>query len=70
MNRGTLCAAIGSELYRKEYIERIVRKWRDELLLLSKIAKIPPQVSYSAYIMVSKVNAFSLIELLQLCKII
>ena len=31
-----LAAVIGSELYQKEYIEEIVSKWRDELLLLTK----------------------------------
>ena len=45
-----LGAVIGNELYRKEYIEEIVSKWRDELLLLSKIAEIQPQAAYSANI--------------------
>ena len=45
-----LGAVIGSELYLKEYIEEIVSKWRDELLLLSKITEIQPQAPYSAYI--------------------
>ena len=45
-----LGVVIGSELYRKEYIEEIVSKWRDELLLFSKIAEIQPQAAYSAYI--------------------
>ena len=40
-------AVIGSELYRKEYIEETVSKWRDEL---SKIAEIQPHAAYSAYI--------------------
>ena len=45
-----LGAVIGSELYRKEYIEEIVSKWRDELSLLSEIVEIQPQAAYSAYI--------------------
>ena len=40
---------IGSELYRKEYIEEIVSKWRDELLLLSKIAVMQFHAAYSTY---------------------
>ena len=43
-------AVIGSELYQKEYIEEIVSKWRDELLLLTEIAEIQPQAAHSAYI--------------------
>ena len=31
-----LVAIIGSELYRKEYSQELVSKWRDDLLLLSK----------------------------------
>lgn len=54
MDRGTLCAAIGSELYWMEYIKIIFSKWRDELLLLSKITKIQPKAANSAYINVSK----------------
>ena len=47
-----LGAVIGSELYQKEYIEEIVSKWRDELLLLllTEIAEIQPQAAHSAYI--------------------
>lgn len=45
-----LGAVIGSEIYRREYVEEIVSKWKDELLLLSKIAEIQPQAAYSAYI--------------------
>ena len=45
-----LDAVIGSELYQKEYIEEIVSKWRDELLLLTEIAEIQPQAAHSAYI--------------------
>ena len=44
-----LGAVIGSELYQKEYIEEIVSKW-DELLLLTEIAEIQPQAAHSAYI--------------------
>ena len=44
-----LGAVIGSELYQKEYIEEIVSKWRDELLLLTEIAEIQPQAAHSAY---------------------
>ena len=40
---------MGSELYRKEYIEEIVSKWRDELPLLSKIAVIQFHAAYSTY---------------------
>ena len=56
-----LDAVIGSELYRKEYIEERVSKWRDELLLLSKIAEIQPQAAYSAYMhgFKSKFNFFN-----------
>ena len=56
-----LGAVIGSELYRKEYIEERVSKWRDELLLLSKIAEIQPQAAYSAYMhgFKSKFNFFN-----------
>ena len=54
MVRGTLCAAIGSKLYRMEYIKIIVSKLRNELLLLSKITKIQPQAAYSAYIIIFK----------------
>ena len=45
-----LGAVIGSELYQKEYIEEIVSKWRDELLLLTEMAEIQPQAAHSAYI--------------------
>ena len=56
-----LGAVIRSELYQKEYIEEIVSKWRDELLLLSNITEIQPQAAYSAYIhgFKSKYNFFS-----------
>ena len=49
-----LGAVIGSEQYRKEYIEEIV-------LLLSKIAEIQPQTAYSTYIhgFKSKYNFFN-----------
>ena len=36
--------------YRKKYIKEIIRKWRDELLLLPKNAEIQPQAAYPAYI--------------------
>ena len=65
-----LCVIIGSELYQKEYIEEIVSKWRDELLLLTKIAEIQPQQLTLHIYMVSKVNTTSSIALFQLCKII
>ena len=45
-----LGAVIGSELYRNEYIQEIVSKCRDELLLMSEIVQIQPQAAYSAYI--------------------
>ena len=45
-----LGAVIRSELYQKEYIEEIVSKWRDELLLLTEMAEIQPQAAHSAYI--------------------
>ena len=45
-----LGAVIGSELYRKEYIEDIVSEWGDELLSLTRIAEIQPQAAYSASI--------------------
>ena len=45
-----LGAVIRSELYQKEYIEEIVSKWRDELLLLTEMAEIQPQAVHSAYI--------------------
>ena len=45
-----LGVVIGSGLYLKEYIEEIVSKWRDELLLLSKTTEVQPQAPYSAYI--------------------
>ena len=56
-----LGAVIGSEQYRKECIEEIVSKWRDELLFLSEITGIQPQVAYSACIhdFKSKCNFFS-----------
>ena len=56
-----LGAVIGSEQYRKEYIEEIVSKWRDELLLLSEITGMQPQVAYSAFIydFKSKCNFFN-----------
>ena len=55
-----LGAVIASELYRKECIEQIVSKWRDELLLLLKIAEIQLQAAYSANIhgFKSKYNFF------------
>ena len=56
-----LGSVIGSDLYRKEYIEEIVSKWRDDLLLLSKISQIQPQAAYYAYInsLKSKCNVFN-----------
>ena len=56
-----LGVVIGSELHRKEYIEEIVSKWRDDLLLLSKISEIQPQAAYYAYIngLKSKCNVFN-----------
>ena len=42
-----LVAIIGSELYRKEYSQELVSKWRDDLLLLSKNAKTQTQTAYS-----------------------
>ena len=56
-----LVVVVGSELYRKKYVEDIVSKWKDELLLLlSKSAGIQPQAAYSAYIhgFKSKYNFF------------
>ena len=56
-----LGAAIGSELYRRKYIEEIVSKWRNELFLLSKIMGIKPQAAYFVYIncLKSKYNFFN-----------
>ena len=56
-----LGVVIGSELHRKEYIEEVVSKWRDDLFLLSKISEIQPQAAYYAYIngLKSKCNVFN-----------
>ena len=56
-----LGAVIGSEIYRRKYVEEMINKWKEELLLLSKIAEIQPQAAYSAYIhgFKSKYNYFN-----------
>ena len=56
-----LGVVIGSELHRKEYIEEVVSKWRDDLFLLSKISEIQPQAAYYVYIhgLKSKCNVFN-----------
>lgn len=43
-------AVIGSETFRKEYVEDIVAKWVKEITLLSEIAVIEPQAAYTCYV--------------------
>ena len=44
-----LGAVIGSESFRKEYIENKVKKWTRDFQQLAAIAKDEPQLAYSAY---------------------
>ena len=44
-----LGAVIGSENFRKEYIENKVKKWSRDVQQLAAIAKDEPQLAYSAY---------------------
>ena len=44
-----LGAVIGSENYRKEYCEKLVKNWVSELTKLSEIADTQPQAAYAAY---------------------
>ena len=44
-----LGAVIGSESFRKEYIENKVKKWTRDVQQLAAIAKDEPQLAYSAY---------------------
>lgn len=45
-----LGAVIGSETFRKEYVEDIVAKWVKEITLISEIAVIEPQAAYTCYV--------------------
>ena len=45
-----LKAVIGSQEYTSEYVNELVSCWKDQLLLLSKIAEINPQAAYSCYV--------------------
>ena len=45
-----LGAVIGDENYQKQYCEKIVKTWIDEIKLLSEIALIQPQAAYSSYV--------------------
>ena len=45
-----LSAVIGSNEYRKEYCNKIVRKWTNELKLLSEIALIHLQSACASYV--------------------
>ena len=45
-----LGAVIGSNEYRKEYCTKIVKKWTNELKLLSEIALIHPKSAYACYV--------------------
>ena len=48
--KGHLGAVIGSQKYTSEYVNELVSCWKDQLLLLSKIAEINPQAAYSCYV--------------------
>ena len=45
-----LGAVVGTEDFKKEYIENLVQTWIAELQNLQKIARIEPQLAYAAYI--------------------
>ena len=44
-----LGAVIGSLEFRENYVSSKVKKWVDDVTLISKIAKEEPQLAYSAY---------------------
>ena len=44
-----LGAVIGSESYKEQYISEKINEWKDELHVLSEIAKIEPQAAYSCF---------------------
>lgn len=44
-----LGAVIGSDIYKEEYVNDLVRVWVSEITMLSEIAKIYPQSAYCAF---------------------
>ena len=45
-----LGAVVGSSSFKTEYVRQLIDGWIDELKNLNKIAKVEPQIAYSAYI--------------------
>jgi len=45
-----LGAVLGSEQFRKTYVEKLTDEWNEQLVVLSKIAESEPQAAYSAFV--------------------
>ena len=45
-----LGAVIGSKEFKREYIESMVNKWKDQLIYSSKIAKMDPEALHIVFI--------------------
>lgn len=45
-----LGAVIGSEDFKKQYCEQMIKKWSDELTLLTEIAVTQPQAAYTCFV--------------------
>ena len=43
-------AIVGSEIYKREYADDLVKDWNSQLRILSTIAESQPQAAYSAFV--------------------
>ena len=43
-------AIVGSEIYKREYVDDLVKDWNSQLRILSTIAESQPQAAYSAFV--------------------
>ena len=41
---------VGSEIYKREYVDDLVKDWNSQLCILSTIAESQPQAAYSAFV--------------------
>ena len=43
-------AIVGSEIYKREYVDDLVKDWNSQLRILSTIVESQPQAAYSAFV--------------------
>ena len=45
-----LGAIVGSDSYKREYVDNLVKDWNSQLCMLSTVAESQPQAAYSAFV--------------------